>query len=210
MTKHSRRHFENELQQLFRARSNELISHLWPSRGKVERLSPRKIQLATDSLKAIANKHYLSSVKARSLLQSYDNKKQWHTKKGKGWSRAAKKQAFKHWYGQHIETMNCVYIFWNNRKCLYVGRTLNGKGRPSAHFEKYWFNRCTRIDIYSFSRQREVPRFECVMTHKLNPAKAKNKPSSKRYSSNCPICENNSFITEQVRSMFPFRKKRRH
>ena len=56
-----------------------------------------------------------------------------------------KKQSFKKWYESKITTKNCVYAFWNGKRCLYVGRTLNGKGRPTSHFEKHWFGKATKV-----------------------------------------------------------------
>jgi hypothetical protein len=139
------------------------------------------------------------------MLEDYDYKRQWHSKKGKGFGRTKKKQSFKKWYDKNITTRNCVYAFWNKSRCLYVGRTLNGKGRPTAHFEKYWFGRATRVDVYGFDRRRDVPRFECLLTHKRSPSKSKMKPAKKKYYSPCPVCVGKKFIGDEVRGIFQLR-----
>lgn len=205
MAKHSRRKFENELDCLFKIRTHSLVSHYWPTKGATPKLTPSKIRNSIKNLQAIAEKELLSSRYGKELLAAYDNKKSWHTKRGKGWDRQTKKRTFKLWYDKNITTKNCVYVFWNNKRCLYIGRTLNGKGRPIAHFEKHWFNRATRIDIYGFERKRDVPRFECLLTHKCHPKHSKIRPSQKRYYSKCPICEGDKLIRNQVKYIFRMR-----
>src|ERR1022692_1716105 len=161
--------FENELSDLFRARTHSLRSYMWPSAGPAPTISPKKIGISIRRLQTIAETDYLKSKSARGILRSYDYKRQWHSKKGKGFGRPAKRRSFKRWYEKHITTKNCVYAFWNGSRSLYVGRPLNGKGRPTSHFEKHWFGQATRVDIVGFERKREVPRYECMLTHKYDP-----------------------------------------
>jgi len=103
----------------------------------------------------------------------YDVKKQWHVKKGKGRGVDEKRQAFKDWSKKHIPYKNYVYIFWANKKCNYIGRTLKGKDRPQGHFEKHWFGNVTRIDIYAANAAREIPKLECLATHRFKPSRSK-------------------------------------
>jgi len=166
MPSRAAKQFESELQRLFRARTHELRNYMWPSSGMAPKLTTKRIKRTIIKLSNIAEADYLKSHDARNLLKSFDYKCQWHSKKGKGFGRIAKKRSFKDWYDKRITTKNCVYAIWNRSRCLYVGRTLNGKGRPTAHFEKHWFGKATRVDVFGFDRRRDVPRFECMMTHK--------------------------------------------
>lgn len=196
------RKFDRELIKLFRKRTHGLRAYMWPISGTAPKLSRSHISAAIQRLRDIAEVDYLKSRYARRILRDYDYKRQWHSKKGKGFGRDAKKRSFKKWYDKKITTKNCVYAFLNGKRCLYVGRTLNGKGRPTSHFEKHWFGKATRVDVYGFDRRRDVPRFECLLTHKRNPSYSKMKPSSKKYYTPCPVCEGKEFIGDEVRSIF--------
>lgn len=205
MAKQARKRFEAELTKLFRVRTHRLRSHFWPVVGSTPALGRQRVSKAISSLQAIAESSYLGSRPAKAILKNYDYKRQWHPKMGKGWGHSAKKNAFKNWYEKCVTTRNCVYAFWHHKRCLYVGRTLNGKGRPTSHFEKHWFGKATRLDVYGFERKRDVPRFECMLTHKFNPAYSRILPSSKKYYSRCPICDNNRLIRDEIKSLFRLR-----
>jgi hypothetical protein len=197
--------FDRELTKLFRKRTHGLRAYMWPISGTAPTLARKNVSSAINRLRNIAEDDYLKSRYARRLLSEYDYKRQWHSKKGKGFGRAAKKRSFKRWYDKKITTKNCVYAFWNGKYCLYVGRTLNGKGRPTSHFDKHWFSKATRVDVYGFDRRRDVPRFECLLTHKRNPSYSIMKPSTKKYYSPCPVCDGKKFIGDEVRWIFRLR-----
>jgi hypothetical protein len=197
--------FNAELSELFRARTHELRNNMWPSMGSAPRLTQKRIKRSIRKLQQIAETDFLRSKETRKIINGYDYKRQWHSKKGKGFGRQAKKRSFKEWYDRKVTTKNCVYIFWNGSHSLYVGRTLNGKGRPTAHFEKHWFGQAKRVDVYGFDRKRDVPRFECMMTHKHEPSYSRMKPSSKKYYATCPICDRRDFIRDQIRWLFRLR-----
>ena len=190
---------------LFQIRTHQLRSYLWPTRGKAPRLTKKRLVVGISKLQDIAVNDYLHSKVAKEAFKSYDYKRQWHAKRNKGFGVSAKKKSFRDWYERHITTKNSVYAFWNKSKCLYVGRTLNGKGRATSHFEKYWFRQATRVDIFGFDRKRDVPKYECMLTHRLNPAYSKITPSTKRYYSHCPICDGRKHISKGIKGMFRFR-----
>lgn len=196
--------FGRELSELFRKRTHGLRTFMWPISGTAPKLTRKKLSASIERLRNIAEQDYLKSYDARRLLGNYDYKKQWRAKKGKGFGRAAKIRSFKNWYEKHITTKNCVYAFWNKSRCLYVGRTLNGKGRPTSHFEKHWFGIATRVDVYGFDGRRKVPQFECMLTHQRDPSHSKVKPAKKKYYTACPVCVGKAFIGNEVRSIFRF------
>lgn len=201
----AQRQFDAELFRLFKIRSHPLRTYLWPTSGKPAQLTKKTLKRSIAKLQDIATDHYLSSREARRTLRSYDHKRQWHSKRNKGFGVRAKKKSFKDWYERKITTKNSVYAFWDTSKCLYIGRTLNGKGRPTSHFEKYWFRRVTRIDVFGFDRKRDVPRYECMLTHRWNPAYSRITPSMKKYYTRCPICEGRREISSGVKRIFRFR-----
>lgn len=148
----------------------------------------------------------LRSRTTKKILSDYDSRKQWHITRSKGHGRTAKRKSFKVWYDKHIKSKNCVYAFWASKKrCLYVGRTLNGKGRPSSHFEKHWFGPARRIDIFSFKGKRLVPQFECMYTHEHDPSHSKITPATKKFYTRCPICETKREIKKEIAEVFRLR-----
>lgn len=205
MTKMTARMFDTELARLFNTRTRQLRAKVWPSRGAAGKITKKKIQISIGKLQGLAEAALLRSKHGKLILGNYDYKRQWHPKRGKGFGRSAKKRHFKDWYERHITTQNCVYVYWGQSRCLYVGRTLNGKGRPSSHFEKHWFGKATRLDVYAFRRKRDVPRFECMFTHLHQPSYSKIKPSTKRFHSRCPVCDVHRAIKGEVKSIFRLR-----
>jgi hypothetical protein len=201
MTSQSKLKFETELTKLFEARTHELTTGLWPRAGNPPHLTPKKIMASVERLQSLAAHEYMRSKEAKEIFECYDYKKQWH-KSGKGHGLSAKKRSFKKWYDEHIETKNNVYVFWKGKRCLYVGRTLNGKNRPTSHFEKHWFGTCTRVDVYGFYGKRNVPCFECMTTHKWYPQYSKITPAAKKYGRVCPICEGWDYIEDEVKMIF--------
>jgi hypothetical protein len=196
------RKFDDNINRLLNSRIHIIKSAIWTTRGPAPRLTKRKVTRSIEQLKSIAERVLLRSQVSKEILSGFDYKRQWHPKLGKGHGSSAKKRHFKRWYEKHITTKNCVYVFWSHKSCLYVGRTLNGKGRPSSHFEKHWFGKASRLDIYGFERKRDVPRFECMFTHRHKPSYSKIRPSSKKYYSQCPICETEKKIKNGVKSFF--------
>ena len=135
-------------------------------------------------------------------------KRQWHVKiKDRGVE--AKKTAFKFWYKMNIHSHNCVYVFWSNRKCQYVGRTLRGKGRPSSSFDKYWFSSVTRVDIYSVATPTTVPKAECLAIDVFRPRRNRIAAARPRYSKRCPICAAEKKIRRELNAVFPLRRRRK-
>jgi hypothetical protein len=194
--------FDAELERLFDARMYNLRSEIWSARGAVPKITKAKIQNSISKLQNVAEEALLASRPSKKVFAGYDYKRQWHPKKNKGFGRPAKRASFKRWYEENITTKNCVYVFWQKKKCLYIGRTLNGKGRPTNHFDKHWFGHATRIDIYAFDRKRGVPRFECMLTHRWTPSYSRMKPASKKFYTRCSVCDVRGDIKSEVKSLF--------
>jgi hypothetical protein len=68
---------------------------------------------------------------ARRVFQrSVEKKKTWMTK---GWGTEEKQEKFRAWARRKIDKdSEKVYVFWNGKKCSYVGRT---RGRGSSDFD---------------------------------------------------------------------------
>jgi hypothetical protein len=196
--------FDEVLSDLFRARTHNLRSFVVTKRGRSPKVTKKRVFRAIAKLQDIAEQIYFRSRDCKQILKGYDYKRRWHSK-NKGHGRTAKKRNFKGWYDKHISTKNCVYVFWNKKGCLYIGRTLNGKGRPTGHFEKHWFGKASRVDVYGFDRKRDVSRFECVTTHKWAPSYSRITPASKRYYSRCPICDGRREVRDEIKSLFRLR-----
>ena len=200
MAKHAAHAFDKKLKDLFWNRTHWLRAEVRaPTRGKAPTFSRKKVNKAIDDLKALTTACLIKNHAVDNFAGLYDQKRQWHIK---GHGAGKKRRAFVQWFDKAIPHSNCVYVFWARRKCRYVGRTLNGKGRPQSHFDKHWFSGVTRIDILSSKRPRNIPKLECLATHRFEPSKSKIKPSNKKYHSRCPICETHKRVRTEVRSLF--------
>lgn len=195
--------FEEGLWKLFHRRTSWLrkaIGKKKPGRPHLfnrKKVVPELIELGNLASEILARR------RARKELHGIvGGKRQWHVKRGKGFGTDAKVKKFKHWYDRHIRNKNCVYVFWNSNHCVYVGRTLRGKGRPAGWFDRVWFQPVTRIDIYPVHRPSEVPRAECLAVHLFDPSENKNWPSFEKYTKECPICRATKEIDYELRSIF--------
>ncbi len=158
MIERTAKQFELELDQLYKSRTAVLRHLVRKPRGRSLSFSQARRRKAGELLKKIYSRAK-SPVAFKQHFRSSDvQKKQWHPKRGKGWRTDARKRNFKIWYGNNIRYNNCIYIFWARQRCIYVGRTVSGRGRPQQHFEKGWFALVTRIDIYATGSPSEIPR----------------------------------------------------
>jgi hypothetical protein len=128
----------------------------------------------------------------------------WQPKKGKGWNRDAKKSSFGKTYESRVGKKGCVYAFWSGNRCEYVGRTKKGKGRPQAHFNKYWFSKVTRIDIW-VAKDSVLPKLECLAMDLFDPVQNDIKAARRKFTSKCPVCSVVEEIREDLRSLFRLR-----
>jgi hypothetical protein len=202
MTKRAVLAFDHQLERLFDDRTHWLKAQVRkPGVGKAPTFGRSKVNKAIRQLKKQASLCLLPKYRGREFRKLYDNKKQWQVK-SKGWGLDRKRRSFDVWFERYIPHTNCVYLFWAGRKCRYIGRTLKGKGRPQSHFEKAWFGAVTRIDILSCKKARNVPKLECIATHRFDPTYSKIKPAAKKWAAKCPICETHKRIRNEVRSLF--------
>ena len=203
MAKTQVRKFDSQLAKLFSDRTHWLKSLIRKKvRGKAPHFNRNKVEIGIRTLQKNATEALLHSRLVPSISDLCDQKAQWHPKMGNGRGVKAKIARFKQWYDTKITSAHCVYLFWNNRTCLYIGRTLNGKGRPLSHFEKKWFDKATRLDILAFRTKRDVAMSECLATHKFKPKHSSIKPSRKKWFTRCPICEVNNHIRAEVKQIF--------
>jgi hypothetical protein len=201
----SERRFDEALTDLWTRHTSPLKRDIWKKNGRPAPLTPKKRDSIISEMEALVETELLKSDHVKELLDSWEHKKQWHHKIGKPHLLSERTKLFKKWYDEHITTKNCVYIFWNESECLYVGRTINGSGRPTQHFTKDWCKKTTRIDIYGFERRTEVPRFECLKTHSCDPKHSEIKPSRHKYDKHCPICKDQKHISRTLKDILRFK-----
>jgi hypothetical protein len=83
--------FDSELVKLFRKRTHGLRAYMWPISGTTPKLNRENVSSAIKRLRNFAEEDYLKSQYARRFLSGYDYKRQWHSKKGKGFWAECKK-----------------------------------------------------------------------------------------------------------------------
>jgi len=198
--------FELGLLHLFLRRSSWLRQAIGKKRpGRPHVFNRKKVKPKLDELGELAAAILVRRRGRKEFGKVVTNKHQWHVKRGKGYGVDAKRRKFKRWYEKHIGNRNCVYVFWSKKKCVYVGRTSRGKGRPAGWFDRVWFQPVTRIDIHSVPRPSEVPKGECLAVHLFDPSENKNWPSFGKYTKECPICQATKEIDHELESIFRLR-----
>lgn len=207
MGKHAALAFSRQLVDLFERRTHWLRARVnKPGRGRAPSLNRSTVTRGIDRLQKLASACLAAQYARREFDKTVDQHKQWHVtkRKGRGWRE--KKRSFGRWYTTNIDHRNCIYVFWNRSKCLYVGKTVRGRGRPQSHFGKIWFPRATRIDIYSTSQKSQVPRLECLAIHRFNPSENRQRAALKKWTKKCPVCIVHSQIRKELRRIFSLRR----
>lgn len=198
--------FERKLGRLFHRRTDWLRKAIGKHRpGRPRGFTRKKVKPKLDELGDLAAKIITGRRAKKEFRRLIADKRQWQTKRGKGWNRHAKKDSFRRWYERHIGSRNCVYVFWSGKTCEYVGRTIRGKGRPAHWFTVFWFHNVTRIDIYTIGRKSEVGKAECLAMHIFDPRQNQNWASFQDYTKRCPICEATKEIDAELKSIFRLR-----
>lgn len=200
-----KRTFRRELYRLFDIRTywlQHLISGNSP--GKRPILTRKQVDCTVSRLQAISTEALIKRL-ARSWFSEFSQEKRtWRVTSRKGWGREEKKKNFRKWYQAHIGAGGCVYAFWNQSKCVYIGRTGKGGSRPSEHFVKFWFSRISRIDVYEVKAKRPLSGLECLAIHRFRPSE--NKQETQR---TCPLCRNHRRIKTEITAIFHLRRRRR-
>lgn len=198
--------FRKELDALYNRRADWLRSILTKGkRGPRKTLTRDQVNLTVRKLQDLASDEEAKQLATKELKRHTMKKRTWYVNKNKGHTRVQKKKTFKHWYDDRIGSGSCVYSFWNRKKCLYVGKTTKGHGRPAAHFEKNWFSSVTRIDVHAVSRRRDLSVLECLAIHRYKPLRNRAKAESRKWTRKCPLCRIHKDIRDEVRAIFRFR-----
>ena len=198
--------FNRELDTLFRKRSHWLGHVLGgPQPGPPPRLKRRHLQHSIAKLQDIAGEALAPALARKEFERSVWKRKSWHVKRGKGRRFDQRQRRFEDWYDMHIESQSCVYVFWARRRCIYVGKTTRGGGRPSSHFDRTWFTPVTRVDVYETRGKRALPALECLAIHRFQPLRNKIKAQGRKWTRKCPLCKLHKDIQAELNDIFRLR-----
>jgi hypothetical protein len=195
--------FNTVLDDLFEKRTSwlrHIISK--PKRGRTPRWSATNVTNAVSKLQEIASDAFAVSFAKREFERRVHETGRWHVSESKGRRFEARKRHFASWYEDRFGTLPCVYVFWDGKKCEYIGRSSYGGGRPSSHFDRRWINGLTRIDVYVTTSKRALPQLECLAIHRFQPARNKNRAATKKWTFRCPLCKVHRGIQEELRDIF--------
>jgi len=198
--------FEKKLNRLFFRRTAWLRKAIGKQRpGRPHEFNRKQVSPTLHDLGELAAEILVKRRARKEFRDSYDVKRQWQVKRGKGHGIDAKRDSFKAWYEKRMGNTNCVYVFWAKRRCVYVGRTRRGHDRPAGWFDRYWFQPVSRIDIYSVNQPSVVPKTECLAMHLFDPTENENWPAIGKYTKKCPICDATKDIDRELKSIFRLR-----
>ncbi len=199
--------YNQKLNELFADRTHWLRTAVKKIQGRPPEFPKSKIDRAIIQLQDLASAILIRKIFKKECDELDVQKNRWYAKKNKGCNREEKKKNFNSWLKNNITSQNYVYVFWadkadNKNRSEYVGRTMAGGKRPQDYFKYHWFNRVTRINIYSTPQGSQTPKLECLFIHKSNPRENKNKASKPQYSKSCPICDTRDKIQKEIKSIF--------
>ncbi|MBI4327275.1 MAG: GIY-YIG nuclease family protein [Chloroflexi bacterium] len=205
MANHSTVQFRREINKLFGKRIHWLLRAVGgTSTKKPPYFNRTVVDTAITRLQDIASDCIAEGRARTEFYKIVVLKKQWHVK---GFGLPKKKALFSQWFSRHIAKSNYIYIFWGkNGKCLYVGKTEKGEGRPEDHFNKRWFPKARRIDIHAVTSRTQVLKIECLAKHRLKPKYNKIDPPTRKWYKKCPVCLVHSNIRDQMRRIFGLKK----
>lgn len=160
--------FERELDKLFRQRTHWLRSELGLTKpGKPPVFDRTKVDKGISKLQSIVSDAFARTLAKTEFEKHAIIRKTWHIK-GHGYK--DKKKQFDNWFAREFDKRDgCVYVFWGNHRCIYVGRTGKGGGRPSQHFKEIWLPQSKRVTIYPVKSKSHIPKLECLAIHRFQP-----------------------------------------
>jgi len=199
--------FEKKLDHLFLDRTYNLRSKLGLKRcGPKPQITRKKIDKAIEELQDLASNILAKGLAKKEFDENTGNKKR-RKIKGRGWKK--QKLLFDQWFKKTFPKQNeLVYVFWNNKKCVYVGRTGKGGSRPTSHFSKKWC-KITSVDIYPAKSKSHTPKLECLAVHYFKPRENNYKPSERKWTKKCPLCLIHKHIESDLRIIFRINKAKK-
>jgi hypothetical protein len=209
----ARKGWQRELDKLFHDRVFQLRKAMgFVKRGNAPIFDKHRLERGIKRLDKLASAILDARIARQEFRTAIEGRKRWHPKKGKGWGITAKRKKFKIWFDNQVGFDNYIYIFWSGRspniRCEYVGQSTRGKTRPQSHFEKFWFQRVTRIDLWSIRNRSEVTKLECLAIHYFDPRMNKVRAANKRWTKKCPICEKHRKLQSELKNIFALKHKR--
>jgi len=196
--------FNKVLDELYRSRTDKL-RHLLDSgkKKKARSFNRNLLDKKTKELKNLASDALLIQHFQKEFKNRVYKKNSWFWMKSKGFNRDQKSEHFEEWYNNiFLHRNKCIYIIWDEGKCLYVGKTEQAPGRITSHFYEIKFAHPTRIDVYLTRGKRDLSILECLAIHKYKPSKNQLLAAKKKYTSECSLCKINRRIDKEMRRIF--------
>lgn len=192
--------FEKKLDQLFFDRTFSLRSELGLiKKGPRPTITRKKIDKTIGDLQDLTSTILANGLARREFAENA-GKKKGRQISGRGWKN--QKDNFEEWFKKTFpKSKDLVYVFWRRKKCVYVGRTGSGGSRPSSHFNKKWCQ-VTRIDIYPTKSKSQTPKLECLAVHRFGPKVNDYRPSKRKWTKKCPLCEVHKHIEADLKKIF--------
>ena len=94
------------------------------------------------------------------------------------------KKKYRHTYGH-----NQIYVFSNDEKCIYVGRTTRSMRGGGGKWRASYYRKSKYIQFFIVKNERNLAKAECLAVHIYQPTENRCKPSSKKYWATCPVHE---------------------
>jgi hypothetical protein len=97
-----------------------------------------------------------------------------------------------------------VYVFWQGRQCLYVGKGKSWR-RLRNYAKSVYLAKATRLDVFCMRGKSYLGKAECLATHLFAPRDNKKKPARSKWGKACPICKKHDQIRAELAALFRLR-----
>jgi hypothetical protein len=200
------RHYGDTLDRLWRIRRKTLLSLLTHKGRPPYKLNARRRReiideawwWAYDAMRPLARKEFMALV-----LKSTTRRKvpRMGARGVLNWPRVRR------FLGRlpRLESDNQVYVFWDHRKCVYVGQSSRahkgggGKWRPA-----YW-RESNRYRVFSTREYRNLAKFECLAMDYFRPTENDVKAPNRKYHAKCPVHKRLNAIERELKRSFKLR-----
>lgn len=193
--------FISELDKLYRDRTHWLRLVIGDKTlGRPPKVNRKRVSKSIEQMQNLASIAFAKKL-AKNEFKKFSPQKQAWPKKG--WGPKKQKDLFNDWFKMNLaDNRNFVYVFWKNKKCIYVGRTGSRGSRPTDHFGYTWFLSITRADIYPVKQRSQLPKLECLAKHRFLPSRNAIRPAKEKGAKKCPMCKKHKDIHDELRDMF--------
>jgi hypothetical protein len=93
-----------------------------------------------------------------------------------------------------------VYVFWNGKKCLYVGKGQSYK-RLKHYKKSYYLKAAESLEVWLITTKSRLASAECLAIHLFDPQDNEKKAAKVKWGKKCPVCKRHDKLKDELDSL---------